>query len=116
MARGRALGAGGDVCRGQRGGGWVRGSGGTQQTAGRAASGKPRSDAARDLRRPGRARPAPRDAGGGGMRWIAQVGHVAAKDLRRSWAWLLFYAALIAVVATTLATYYALGPYWPSPQ
>lgn len=50
------------------------------------------------------------------MNWISQVGHVAAKDVRRArWA-LILYLALIAAVLASVVNGRAFGRYSPSPS
>jgi hypothetical protein len=50
------------------------------------------------------------------MRWIAQVGHVAAKDVRYARWLLMAYFAIVIVTAVGFVSGPALGPYWMSPN
>lgn len=48
------------------------------------------------------------------MNWVAQVGHVAAKDARHARWMLLVYAALLVTAVVSIASGRAFGPYWIS--
>jgi hypothetical protein len=50
------------------------------------------------------------------MNWIAQVRHVAVKDVRQGWWLLLVYVAMVSVAAASVVTRRALGPYSTGPS
>lgn len=50
------------------------------------------------------------------MNWIAQTGHVAAKDVRHARWSLIAYLAMLAAAVFSVASGRALGPYWTSPS